>query len=370
MSTEMNTITIKKEDKPMIIMYRGNTIDGWLSAYMFFSKYSNNRIVKLWAFDPYNPTTYPSTSYIANYDLYFVNGCIQCERLEKWVNEGNIRICKYFDNHSDALDKVRLINRSNGVMDEFVIEKNENGTTCTSYWDKYISYNINSSTLKLVHNYLYNNDAGYSWVTTMDKIIMWKHLTHEEKAIHELFHSVAVEYNKQNVGKGLKYTRDILKTLFEKKSANNDIILEKHKQNITNKENSIKEILENVDESKTIITLTKEHVDKWQLPIQWIGVNIFVLDTTNVSIDSTLASDIVFNKYNTKDNGCDIDIFINYRKIVSKNNKSYVHYSCRAFKEENNIAKINLLDWKLVKGFPLSAGGKYDVYGVNTPFVS
>lgn len=380
----MNKMATNKDKKPMIIMYRGNTIDGWLSAYLFFSKYSNSRIVKLWAFDPYNAITYPSASYVINYDLYFVNGCIQNERLQKWVDEHNIRICKYFDNHSDVVDKIELIHRSNENGTECIIENNENGVLCTSYWDKYVSYDINSSTFKLVYLYLYNSSEkdSPSWISILDRIIMWKHLSVEEKAIHELFHSMAIEYNKENVGKGLKNTKKVIEQLFEEKSSNKNQILSKYKDIIVEKQNIIHELLKNNENNgnnkNQIIKLTDSHINEWKLPLEWTDMSVFVMDTTNIVLDSTLAADFVFDKYNNDAGSDNVNMFINYRIIRAKNNKKYVQYSCRAFKENGDAGNddinnkyINLLNWKLVKGFPLSAGGKYEICenDNNLPFV-
>lgn len=378
----VNKMATNKGEKPMMIMYRGNTIDGWLSAYLFFSKYSNSRIVKLWAFDPHNHKTYPAATYAKNYDIYLVNGCIAIEYLEKWIDEYNICICRYFDNHSDAVDYITLIHRSNEKNGECVIEKNENDVFCTSYWDKYMSYDINTSTFKLVYSYLYKDNKDnkdkkdLSWISAMDRIIMWKNLSIDEKAIHKLFHSISVEHNKSNVGDGLKMTRKIISKLFEEESSNKDEILEKYRKKIIEEQENICKLLDDNSSYNgvTIKKLSKTHVNQFNLPDNWIGKNIFMMETANIFIDTTLAADIVFDKYNKNQNSSNsnsngngpIDIFINYKiKCIQQNNKNiqYLYYSCRAFKENmgtgDNAKSVNLLDWKLLKGFPLSAAGKY-----------
>ncbi len=61
-------------------------------------------------------------------------------------------------------------------------------------------------------------------------------------------------------------------------------------------------------EGDTYVTIGFEQQQEWQLPVFWLGANVFLIDNTDVLIDTTEASHIVF------DNRPGVDIFINCRR--------------------------------------------------------
>jgi hypothetical protein len=57
-------------------------------------------------------------------------------------------------------------------------------------------------------------------------------------------------------------------------------------------------------------TFTQEYITGWALPQSWLGANVFIIDNTNITLDTTEAAHIVFHNYPQT------NVFINYRKKV------------------------------------------------------
>jgi hypothetical protein len=99
----------------------------------------------------------------------------------------------------------------------------------------------------------------------------------------------------------------------------------------------------------TIHTFTQEYITGWNLPASWLGVNAFIIDNTQITLDTTEAAHLVF-LHNPQ-----IHVFINYRKKVLYGRgpmaveKTMFVYSARS-------RGFNLTEGTIFKGHPTAAG--------------
>ena len=96
-------------------------------------------------------------------------------------------------------------------------------------------------------------------------------------------------------------------------------------------------------------TFNHDYITAWNLPVSWLGANVFIIDNTSVTLDTTEAAHIVFQ------NNPGVDVFINYRKktMYGKGptgiDKTMYVYSARS-------RGFNLTEGTILRGHPTSAG--------------
>jgi hypothetical protein len=103
----------------------------------------------------------------------------------------------------------------------------------------------------------------------------------------------------------------------------------------------------------TFHTFTAEYLAGWGLPASWLGANVFIIDNTRITLDTTEAAHIVFQHYPQ------VNVFINYRKKVlfgkgvpgtaPPPEKTMYVYSARS-------RGFNLTEGTIFKGHPTAAG--------------
>jgi hypothetical protein len=84
----------------------------------------------------------------------------------------------------------------------------------------------------------------------------------------------------------------------------------------------------------------------WSLPDTWLGLKVFILNGTGVTVDSTEAAQAIFNLYP------EVSVFISYRHKSYREARSIV-YSVRARDE----SPIDLTAGGVFAGHPRAAGG-------------
>ena len=107
--------------------------------------------------------------------------------------------------------------------------------------------------------------------------------------------------------------------------------------------------------SQYTIHLNEEALAKNELPAEWIGKSVRLIDTTEVHVDTGFLSHHVRVSYP------DVDILVQYRKILLSNNNVIHKYYCRALKD------VDLLSWKILKGHSKGASGESRAK-TNAPF--
>jgi hypothetical protein len=75
----------------------------------------------------------------------------------------------------------------------------------------------------------------------------------------------------------------------------------------------------NILRNGSFIILDEEMCHRWDLPHTWLGLHLYIINTTALTIDSTEAAHLVFNTYPTT------HIFINYRIKTYSNRTPNTH---------------------------------------------
>ena len=90
--------------------------------------------------------------------------------------------------------------------------------------------------------------------------------------------------------------------------------------------------------------ITKEYITNWNLAPSWLNAYVFVIDNTNVTLDSTEAAHVLFSNYPQ------VNVFVNYRKKTITGKRTMYVYSARS-------QGFDLTEHKsILKGHKTSAG--------------
>jgi hypothetical protein len=183
------------------------------------------------------------------------------------------------------------------------------------------------------------------WLHIIDRIDRWDNPTYEDRCIREVLTSIAHKpvQNKRNMAPVIAETLQWITTMDADGGYQRMVLL--GKPILDQKDAHLCQILK----KGVFLTLAFEHIDAWHLPSTWLGANVYIIDNTNITFDTTEASHVVFLNYPG------VNIFINYRKKTFLSNdameseKSVIVYSARSRDFDVTVGTI-------FKGHPTAAG--------------
>ncbi len=123
------------------------------------------------------------------------------------------------------------------------------------------------------------------------------------------------------------------------------------------------ELMALLQQKGSTVVVTQDHITAWQLPAHWLNANLFIVDNTNITLDSTEAAHIVFHYMPH------INVFINYRKKIlygrgpAAVEKTMYVYSARS-------RGFDITQETIFKGHKNSAGASITIgEHTNIPFI-
>jgi hypothetical protein len=294
------------------IVFHGNCIDGWLSAYIARTALINNGMVNMYAISPNQKSTWPALPLLAKTHILLLDVSVPKNTRDEWFAAGAYSIyC--IDHHESA----------------------------KAHW-KPRECPINTAYCAALQTwiYFYPQLAIPDWLSLVDRIDRWDNPTYEDRCIREVLNQIAHLPVKKAFDDAINLT---------------DVFI--HNYNLPGgKEAAIaqgKIILDQKDLSLlgllnrgTFLQFNQDLIQMWALPQTWLGANAFIINTTDIVLDSTEAAHLVFTHYPAT------QIFINYRSKsvhVGGVSKTMYVYSARS-------RAFNLTEGTILKGHHTAAG--------------
>lgn len=305
------------------ILFRGNDIDGWMSAYFVAcacNSKSHPNSVRLYPCSPHKLHSWPTPS-----KLYGTNIIMTSVTPPFDVYMSYVPVAKsihIFEHHRD-------------------VQKMKN--ICQN-----IHHDENSSSTLIAFKYFMPHRSIPDWVGLVDRLTHWSNLSEDDLAIREILHPISCLALNDSIEKAIYETISFLRKYSEFYNRRELII------DGLDKLHSKYFQLKNIINRGYVLCLNSESLATWNLPENWIGKKVFVVNTSGIIIDTSSAAHLIFG---TKQ---EVDIFVNYRiytrYVPSINDvRSEFVYSIRARRD----AGIDLTQKSVFAGNSLSAGAKY-----------
>jgi hypothetical protein len=258
------------------ILFHGNCLDGWFSAYIAHSVLKNLGTVSMYPISPSQPNTWPDVKEMAGSHILLVDVSVKQSDREHWLNNGAQSV-KCIDHHASAIE----------------------------HWPKDCCP-INTASCAAVQTwqYFYPNQEVPFWLHHIDRIDRWDNPTYEDRCIREVLNVIAHKPVQKRLAEAFTLT-EIFLTNMNTPLGVMSVIME-GKQILDQKDAALLAILN----KGTFHTFTQEYIDGWKLPAHWLSANVFIIDNTNITLDTTEAAHLVFQHYPQ------VNVFINYRRKI------------------------------------------------------
>ena len=298
------------------ILFHGNCIDGWFSAYIAYTALNPQASnIKMYPISPSQTNTWPSVAEMAGTHILLVDVSVAASYRTSWTLGGALSI-NCIDHHASAVE----------------------------HWPAGASpINTESCAALQAWKHFYPSAEPPFWLYHIDRIDRWDNPTYEDRCVREVLNEIAHKPVQGRQDEAFLMTEAFLMNMTNPMTV--AMVINQGKQILDQKDTVLCGILGN----GRIHTLNHEYITAWSLPVSWLGANVFIIDNTCVSLDTTEAAHIVFQTHSG------VDIFINYRKKVMYGkgptgvDKTMYVYSARS-------RGFNLTEGTILKGHPTSAG--------------
>lgn len=309
------------------ILFHGNCIDGWFSAYIAHSVLKNMAVVQMFPISPNQRASWPSYDKMAGTAVLMLDVSIPLDDRNKMMEKGVLSI-DCIDHHASAVDQWQP-----GFIDT---------RTCAAYqtWLKF-----------------YPGQAVPQWLLQIDRIDRWDNPTYEDRVMREALNIIAHKPVEKKMDEAFALTESYLRSLSNPEEymgtfrSAETLLLQKEQKE-----------MELLQSRGIILSVGEEHIKAWNLHSNWLGLTIFLINNTGITLDTTDAANLLFR------HRPDIAVFINYRKkfVPQKGPipaKNIIVYSARAQTFDMTVGTV-------LKGHPTSAGASLTLEkNVVMPFV-
>ena len=299
------------------ILFHGNCIDGWFSAYIAHAALKTaTSDIKMYPISPSQTNTWPSTAEMAGRHVFLVDVSVAAIHRATWT-AGGVCSIRCIDHHASAVE----------------------------HWPEGESP-INTASCAALQTWTYFYPASETpfWLHHIDRIDRWDNPTYEDRCVREVLNEIAHKPVQGRQEDAFAMTDAFLLNMTNPMTVM--MVINQGKHILDQKDMVLAGILRN----GSIHTLSHAYITAWSLPVSWLGANLFIIDNTSVTLDTTEAAHIVFQ------NNPGVDVFINYRKKTvygkgfnSGGNKTMYVYSARS-------RGFNLTEGTILRGHPTSAG--------------
>ena len=289
------------------ILFHGNCIDGWFSAYIAYTSLKNNGFVHMYPISPSQTETWPTQ--ITGTHILLLDVSVQEKYRDMWMKGGALSV-NCIDHHASSIE----------------------------HWPEgQCPINVERCAAFQTWEHFYPMMEIPSWLYNIDRIDRWDNPTYEDRCIREVLNIIAHKPVERKIDEAISFTEQFIMNM------NNPIgisaIISEGKNILTKKDEELMRILSN----GSIHQFTTEYIDGWKLPATWLDKRVFIIDNTSITLDTTEAAHLAFENNN-------ISVFINYRKKFDKSSKKVKYiYSARS-------RGFDITEGTVLKGHPTSAG--------------
>ena len=290
-------------------LFHGNCIDGWFSAYIAHTaiKEQNTGFINMYPISPSQTETWPKQ--MAGTHILLLDVSVQKEYRDKWIADGALSV-ECIDHHATSIE----------------------------HWPENCPINTESCAALQTWQHFYPEKEIPFWLHHIDRVDRWDNPTYEDRCIREVLNNIAHKPVEKKMDEAFKMTEQFLRTIGN--PIGFSAIIESGKAILDVKDAELRQILDN----GSIHQFTCDYIEGWKLPQTWLNLNVFIIDNTGITLDTTEAAHLAFEHHPT------ITVFINYRKKYDKWSKKTTYiYSARS-------RGFNITDGTILKGHPNSAG--------------
>jgi hypothetical protein len=302
------------------ILFHGNCIDGWFAAYFAYCELVQHGGVQMFPIAPSQPNTWPAAEVMEGTDVWLLDVSVPAYVREEWT-EARVRSIQCIDHHATAIEQWPA-------------------EACPIHTD-------HCAALQAYHHFFHGMEAP-EWLHSIDRVDRWVDVTYEDRCLREFLHELARLPVQHRLADAIRLTNSFFFNM-NNHPETFQWYVEKGEKFLHKKDAHLWSI---IDSKGHTVTIDEEHVATWNVPSTWVGHKLFLMNTTDVILDTTEASHLVFTKHS------DISVFINYRNKVFYTKpqkgtmKSMIVYSARS----SVVSGINLTEGTIFSGHPTSAG--------------
>jgi hypothetical protein len=311
------------------ILYHGNCIDGWFSAYFAYCALIEHGKIQMFPIAPSQPNTWPSVELMADTDVWLLDVSVPALIREEWLEDG-VRTIQCIDHHATAIEQWPA----------------DNCPIC-----------VDCCAALQCWKFFYPDVPVPEWLNSIDRVDRWVDVTYEDRCLREFLHNIARLPVQRKLQQALEETYSFIHWIQHYPEESMSGYCDLGAKQLRKKD---AELMAVIATKGHIVTVDDTHVAAWRVPETWRGLKVFLMDTTDIILDTTEAAHLVFI-YNEG-----VSIFINYRNKTFYTKprggimKSMVVYSARS-------TGLNLTEGTIFEGHPTSAGASL-VRGVATHF--
>ena len=298
------------------ILFHGNCIDGWFSAYLANGALHQtaNVVAHLHPISPIQSNHWPSALSMKGTHILLLDVSVELIHREAWLAAGVLSI-ECIDHHSASL------------------EQWPNGTIKIDQ----------CAALQTFQRFFPDRTAPF-WLHVVDRIDRWDNPTQNDRCLREIFSIIAHKpVAEKSCVSALSDTDALIEHL--KDEATVMVYVQRGQEILHQKDEAILQIL---CKWGKLFQIGQRQITDWALPVTWLGINVFIIDNSAAVMDSTEAAHLVFQHYSG------VDVFINYRKkpLYKSGKKTTVFvYSARA-----RANTLDITNGTIFNGHPTSAG--------------
>jgi len=295
------------------ILFHGNCIDGWFSAYLGYIALKLSGTVQLFPIAPTPSPHWPKPEVMKDTHILLLDVSVEKKYRDEWEAAGALSV-DCFDHHASAC----------------------------CHWDEKDKIKVEHCAAMQTFAHFYPKNEIPFWLHSIDRVDRWDKPTYEDRCLREVMHVLAhMPVDKKSCEEALQATDAFVQRLLD--PAEVVKILAEGKVILDAKDARLFQIL---NQWGKMVLITPELTGQWNLPVEWQGINAFIMDNSAATIDSTEAAHQVFSHYPG------VDVFVNYRKrpINKQGKKKTVYvYSARS-------QTMNVTNGTVFQGHPTAAG--------------
>lgn len=293
------------------ILFHGNCIDGWFSSFIAYTALKNTNTIKMFPISPSATHTWPTYPEIAGSHVLLLDVSVAKEHRDTWMAAGALSIA-CIDHHASALEHSWPI----GTI---------NTAACAALQTWYA---------------FYPGMPIPPWLMIVDRIDRWDNPTYEDRCVREVLNVIAHKPVQKKLDEAIKMSEELLTTINDP-GAIAALVM----KGVTILDKKDAELLSILNKG-VFMFIGADNIALWDLPRSWLGMTIYIIDNSGITLDTTEAAHLVFTKYPV------CSVFINYRKKTVAGGKTLFTYSARSH-------GVNLTDGTILRGHPTAAGATF-----------
>ena len=289
-ATTASTATASTASMKYSLVYRGNAIDGWIATFIAYTALKESSVVEFFPISAGREVTAKQVASWSNTHVLLLDLSLSAE----------------------SHQRVASVALSVEVLDYRTLEDG----MCSS---------------RLVWNKWYAGQVEPFWLTSVDRISRWEHPTFEDRCLREVLANVS----HMPPTDAVRATEVLMTWMMTPLCAEFQSLMSQGHAQLAQKDARLFAILSQMGRTHVV---QEAEVEAWGLTSEWVGLTVFLLENSEVVIDTNEAAEILFA------HRPDVAAFINYRKKVRRDPKT------------NTLGLIYLYSARS-RGFDLTVGG-------------